>query len=257
MRFTQREVSALVVSALVLGFVFGFDDGRELFEISAWLSNFMLLAALSLVTLIIFTGAQKWTANRYGSAAEYGLWKARRYGLTESFYLHKPGEQGHKGSPLVWIPWGIILPLLIAFLSEGKIFFAVTGMIILTSKPMYRLGKRYVNLTEFETSKVAIAGPLSCIILALVLSLINPGHMFVTWLIKISIAVAIANMLPLPLIAGGVGFFGSKFFYVFSFGFILFAALLVWYVNVIATLLLALIIAIVLVTVAYYFGEVK
>ena len=255
--FSQKEVSALIISALVLGFVFGFDDGRQTFDLVSWLSNLMLLAALSLLSLVIFSGAQKWTATRYGSVVDYGIWRARRFGFVKSMYLHKRGESRQKGSPIAWVPLGVILPLLISFLSEGKVFFAVTGMIVLSSTAAHRLGKQFVNLTEFETSKIAIAGPLACIVFALLLSMVDQTAPLITWLIKINISIAIANMLPLPLIAGGMGFFGSKFFYVFSFVFILVASVIMWYASVLATLLLALIAAIILVAIAYHYGEVN
>ena len=53
-QFTTKEISAVVISALVLGFVFGFDDGREVFEFSLWFSNFWLMTVLALVSLIIY-----------------------------------------------------------------------------------------------------------------------------------------------------------------------------------------------------------
>jgi Zn-dependent protease len=152
---------------------------------------------------------------------------------------------------------GIIIPALFAFLSEGYVFFAVTGMILISSKARHRLGKEFLGLTDFEYSKIAVAGPMACIIFALILSLVNTLSVAVVWLIKINIALAIANMLPIPLITGSVAFFGSKFFYLFSFVFIIFASILMWYINFFFVIFFALILASLLVTIAYYFGEVK
>ena len=256
-KFSANEIIALFISALVLGVVFGFDDGREAFNLEVWFSNYVSMVFLSLIMLGIFVGAQKAIAARYGCAVEYNIWKFRRFGFGKSEYLHVPGEKRERPGGNIGIPLGIILPLVIAFLSDGKAFFAVTGMAVIAAKAAHRLGRPFAHVTEIETAKIIAAGPLACASVMLILKSMGSAEVLMQNGIVISMALAIANMIPLPKIAGGTIFFASKFFYVFSLVFILIAAIVAWFISAQLAVILALVIAISVVICVYYYMEMK
>jgi hypothetical protein len=254
-KFSANEIIALLISALVLGVVFGFDDGRETFNLEWWFSNYISMVFLSLIMLSVFVGAQKAIAARYGCTVEYNMWKFRRFGFAKSEYLHGLGEKREQQNGKIGIPLGIILPLLIAFLSEGKAFFVVTGMAVVAAKAAHRLGRHFVHATEMETAKITAAGPLACGTVMLILKSVGSAEVFVQNGIVISMTMAVANMLPLPKIAGGTIFFASKFFYVFSLVFILVAAIVAWFISAQLAVIIALVTAILVVIFTYYYME--
>lgn len=256
-KFTGNEIIVLVISAVVLGFVFGFDDGSAVFNAQNWFSNYASVAVISFLIMILFVLAQKTVAARYGATTEYALWKFRRFGFSKSEYVHQPGERAENIKSKAGIPLGIILPIIIAFLSEGKTFFAATGITAVTAKAAHRLGRPFISVTDMETAKSVAAGPIAVMILALALSLISNPTELIKNSIVISVAIAISNILPLPKIAGGTVFFASKFFYIFALVFVGVSALIVWFVNAIIAGVLALVLAIITVTFVYYYMETK
>ena len=248
-QFTTRELRNLIISALVLGVVFGFDDGREVFNAQAWLSNFFLVVVLSLGSLGLFILAQKWSAARRGAHCDVEVWSIKRVGFA-------PGA--HMSSKGFGIPLGIILPILVIALSNGSVWFAATGIAVLSSARTARVGRQFVNLREFDCAKIALAGPLISIIIALMLSLVQqPDVAIFSLLIKMNIAIAVSNMLPFPLLAGGQAFFGSFFLYVFTAAFIGLVSVLMLAIPTFATLVFASALALIGVTIVFYFLEVK
>lgn len=120
------------------------------------------------------------------------------------------------------------------------IFAAITSLNIQINKT-YRLGKKYTHLTNIESAKIAVTGPLANIFLALIASQINIP--LIKPFITINIILAISYMLPLPGIAGGTVFFGSKPLYVLSLVFIGIIALLMNYISIISSIIIAFIFA--------------
>jgi len=47
----KGEIGTVIIGACVLGFVFGFDDKREVFELSYWLSNVMVFIGIAFIIL--------------------------------------------------------------------------------------------------------------------------------------------------------------------------------------------------------------
>lgn len=137
------------------------------------------------------------------------------------------------------MPIGIILPLLISFLSDGQIFFAAAFTTSIIVHKGLRLGKQYRNLTDYESAKIALFGPIANILLATILAIFNLAAL--QELIFVNSMMATFTMLPLPGLVGSTVFFGSKPLYVFGYVFILVLALLLKsFVNPYSALLVAL-----------------
>lgn len=248
MLFNKTEVKHLVISALVLGFVFGFDDGKPLFVFSYWILNYLKFVVLSFIVLIIQELGQKLIAARSGCITEHRIWKIKRYG----FARHREFIKLPFGIENLYL--GIIIPILLTILSSGQLKFAAVGLSLITINPAYRLGRKYAHLTDFETAKIALTGPLIAMLFALILK-IFPVNSIAANLIVISTAFALSNIIPLPRLDGFETFFGSKPLFVFGAAFLIGCYYLIIYMNLFTTLILSLIMAAILVVLYYYYIE--
>lgn len=252
------EISSLLVAALVLGFVVGFDDGREIFVFKLWFANYLLMSCLALISLSVMVLGHKLAAEKYHLFAEYKIWGIRRYGFRDAMYLHKKGEAGWKGSPLEKIPLGIILPILVALLADGKIWFAAVGMLITSMNPLRRLGRKFIQIPDYEEARTAFAGILATIIFVIVLGLIqeaSPTPLGKT-LLLMNIALLLSALLPIPQLAGGRMLFTSMYFYVFALVLAGGIAFFIVYMPTIAALAAALVLAVMTTILTYFKREV-
>ena len=213
-----------------MGFIFGFDDKLPTFNIYNYLLNILKFIIFSFLALLIHNTIQKYFANRAGASTELSLWTSK-YKL--KFFRLK--------IPLFSFPKGIIFPILISFISLGQVFFAATTTTNISVKPAYRLGRKFVKLTEFEQAKIAAVSPLFHIVLAIILSIFNIK--ILDEFALINTMMAISTMLPLPGLLGATVLFNSKPLYVFSAVFILISALLLKLLSNISTLFIAFLLA--------------
>ncbi len=203
--------------------------------------------------MFVYQLAHKFIAKRYDCEAEFRIWKIERYGFRRSA---KFPARVAPGLSIKSLPVGIILSIILAFLSRGKFPFAAVGTTVLTSSTHHRLGRDYVRLTEFEESKIALAGPLSMLIVAIIFKLFSTINPSLNEVVFITSLIAVFNMLPIPHLDGTKVFFGGKVFFIFTFILVLGLAFLLYLLeSVVATILLAVIFAIVLSIIYYYFKE--
>ena len=177
--------------------------------------------------------AQKRLAKVYGCKVILDLWKLKRIITARKDIKIKLTKK----LTITYIPIGIILSILTYILSSGQIIFAAITSIETKITKAYRIGKKYVNLTDIESAKIAVVGPLVNIFLALLASQI-PSQIAKP-LIIINLAMAVSYMLPLPGIAGGTVFFGSKPLYIASLAFIGVIAILMNFMSTASTVLIA------------------
>lgn len=178
---------------------------------------------------------QKVLAKKYGCNANLDLWKIKRFTFRKEMQY-----------PL---PIGIVLSVLVYILSSGQIFFAAITSLNVVINKAYRIGKKFVHLTNFESAKIAVMGPLINILLALIASPFPYLDLFVA----INIALALSYMLPLPGIDGGTIFFGSKPLYFTSVIFIVAIAMMMNFISAALTLVLAAVFSITaLISYLYY-----
>lgn len=189
-------------ASLVLGLVFGFDDGRSSFNLILYLANILKFIILSLILLFIYYRTQKFIAKKTGATTKINLWKLDNFKIP---FTNKKRQ----------FPLWIIIPILVSLFSEGQLFFAAlitTGIVV---KPAYRIGRKYSRLTEMEQARILVSGPIVMILIAL---LFNP---FFKEIALVSSMIAVFSMLPLPGLAGMEIFFGSRTLYLVSLVFIL------------------------------------
>lgn len=194
------EVLALVISIVVMTILIIFSGQNA--------DSIILLRALvisSIIVLFVFL-AKKITANNLDIEIKIKNWEFQRYGLSSNAYFTKP------------VPVGLILPLLLSFISIGVVkFFAFLQFdsIALPSKAVKKYGqRRYSGIMEWDDALIVFYSLIPLLGLALISKFFAP-IIFLEFA-KYSWIYVFSNMLPLGKLDGTKMFFGSIPLYVFS-----------------------------------------
>ncbi|RLF59292.1 MAG: site-2 protease family protein [Thermoplasmata archaeon] len=167
MNFTKEEIKELIISALVIGFVFAWVERARFYQMN-FLEIFVVMLLAVGPAFIFHELAHKFVAQRRGCIAHYKMWET-----------------------------GLILAFFLAV--SLKIIFAAPGAVYI--RPIY-----FFNISRRDNGEIAAAGPLSNILLAIVflalthiggiLALVGSlGFMINSWL-------AFFNLLPFPPLDG-------------------------------------------------------
>ena len=193
--------------------------------------------------MLIYTESQKYFARKYGVIIKYSIWSLSNFTFTSS-----PLKPLIKFKKIEFsFPVGIIIPLLVSILSTGRLYFA--GILMNDIEPIkrYRIG-RPVYLSDLETTKIRVAGPISLIILSTLLKLFN----ILDDLAFMSIIVALTNMIPLTGLDGFHILFTSRPIYVFTTIFILIAGILLNLISPILALILSFLLSVIWLFIFFY-----
>lgn len=197
-----REKRDILITILVLSFIFGYNDGQQDFELAHWLLNYIKTLFIVAVTVLVFDAGMKLAALQQGFRAEYRMW-----------------------------PQGLAMGVIIALLTKGRFFLLLPGGLVLHHMMILRLGKFRYGLNTVAQGVIAAAGPVANLILAtaaLALSAqlnILPG--FFSQVAAINLWFLIYQLLPIPKLNGIHIFFMSRLAYVFIFATLLGYVLLV------------------------------
>ncbi len=168
--FTLKEGGNLLLSSLILGFLFS-------------LQNIYLFPAMSLIVGIAFVThelSHKFVAEHYDCKAEYVLW-----------------------------PQGILFSLIMGFLSGGNFIFAAIGYVSISNYYATRLGYHWTHLSLEETGKISAAGPLSNVVLGIIFSMF-PNNPFMAFGSFLNSTLALFNLMPFPPLDGSKVFAWSR-----------------------------------------------
>src|SRR3989338_3709915 len=250
--FTKKEISKLIVSALVLGFVFGFDDGHEFFDLRVWFSNYMFMVALSLISLTVMVLGHKWAAGRYSIQTEYNIWGISRFGFKDYQYIHKNKLMNR-------FPLGIILPIFIAVFSEGQIWLASVAMVLTSVNTVHRIVKKWVHDTDYEEARIMFAGIMATtlVIILFAFAFEKTGAELWKQLIFMNIAILLSHMLPFPQLAGGRMLLTSLYLFTFALAITAITSILVLLIPAVSTIMIAFILAVMTVIGVYFKREVN
>lgn len=241
MEYTRREIGYLITVILVLAFVFGFNDGKDTFDLAYWLAHFFKILLIVAISIFIHDFAHDLMAKKYGFISEYRVWGIKRFGFMSQSFPKTINLFGRQVT-IQSFPLGIVIALAVMLLSNGKAFFSAVSSYGLVIKKTHRLGRQFIEVTDFEEAKIAVAGPIACILLVVVLKMFNGSGAF-DEMILINSWMAFWDMIPLPGLDGAKVFYGSKPLYVFSFLFIIGIAILSSLLSAGPALLLALAVA--------------
>jgi len=181
--FTLIEIRDLIISAMVLAFIFSVAlEGFEFTTITSAIRNFFIALFIVGPTLIFHELAHKFTAQRYGCKAHYVMW-----------------------------PTGVLMSLLLTFLSGGTIIFAALGAVMISTYYPTRVGFRFIGLTSEEFGKISASGPATNIALAIIFALLKPlNPTIMSIAVNINLIVALFNLIPFPPLDGAKIFGWSK-----------------------------------------------
>ncbi len=237
--FTKREIIHLIISVVVLGFVFGFDDGSSTFIFSNWFRNLLLIILIVAIAVLFRELVIKLMARRHEAISEYEIWNIKRVWFDKELPF---------GFPL-----GIILTLFLSVGSLGKAFFTAIGVHKISEYKSARTGRKHSSLDYFEEAQICSVGILSSLFLAVIGILV--GRIFginMSLFVSTNFFIALFNMIPLSSLDGAKIFFGSLLMYIFILVFVVVAFLLIKY-SVILGLLVAFIIATIAVGVYFFY----
>lgn len=175
-KFSKREQKELVISSILFGFILSFRMwGGETFSPASGIRSW--ITATIMVLIVIW----------------FNLFVQKSFSLSLGYTTHH-----------YWWFQGILIALLLAFISYGYIPFIFPGFQHYEHVKRLRLGK-YRFLWNIKDMVVpAIAGVFSNIILALIISffyLINKNPVLLLF-IKINFLYAFLSLLPIPRIHG-------------------------------------------------------
>ncbi len=200
--FTKKEYLYLGISALVLAFIFGFDDGNPTFVLSKWLTNFLGILILVIIAILFRELIIKVFAKRHESSSEYEIW-----GINQVWFKTKI-EKG--------IPLGIFIAFVMALLSLGKFFFTAIGIHNLKENRNARVGRKFPHLQYYEEAQILSMGILSSLFLAVLgLWFGRISDFDIATFVNINFYIALFNLLPLSSLDGAKIFFGSLLTYIF------------------------------------------
>jgi Zn-dependent protease len=195
--FSKDEIKAIVISIIAYAFIISFRQwGDQSFELFAGMGNFFLALIIMTVTLLLHVSVQRISGLNVGFRVEYKLWI-----------------------------YGVIISLIACLFSNGIIWFLfLPGGIFLHLLSTHRLGYFRYGLNMMAHAMVAVVGPLSNLIFAVILKVIQsflPPSPILQKMILVNVFFAVFTMLPIPPLDGSRVFFQSRMGYAFLLGLII------------------------------------
>lgn len=229
-KFTKPEINHLIISIIIIGSLIALIKyTKDLSTNLILMMQGMLLIAIAILPNIL---AKKIVAKKYETEVEYRIWSITEKKQATSNYIKKI---------FMTIPIGLLLPILIVIVSQGKLLFLAFGMFII-SKHKTHIGKQRPYLTEFESAKIAFIGPITNLLIALIFKLISPFYL-IQQAIDINLYMAIYHLLPLPNLDGLKIFMAGRTFYIFTITFTIIFAILLKQTTIFYTVIMALVLA--------------
>ncbi len=236
--FEGREIKSLIIGGIVLGFIFSFREwGYGQLNLSIGITNLIRYSIISIIVLLVYQSSHKLIAKKYGAISSFRLWNIKRY-----WFSTKSKVENLTNNKIKSINTGIIIPILLALLSNGYLKFAAVGSSEVTSVSKKRLGKKFKHLTGFELAQIHLVGPLTLLLVALILNQFAGFEKVV----EICYLISIFSMIPFSGLDGSKIFFGSLGLYVFGLTVIIGTIILMQFISPLLTALLAVVVAFIL-----------
>lgn len=189
--FSRDELIGLFFSIIIVGFIFSFRDwGTESFSFSSGLGHLLQACLVAIITFFGRVSFQKIIALSWGYKAEFRVW---------------------------WT--GIIISVVIAFISLGRLPLVLIGGIVTTFMVRQRLGEYRYGYSFHQNALISFFGIVANLILALFFALglyYFPKNYFLTKGLWMNLVMSLCSLLPLTQNEGLGIFFGSRSFYFLS-----------------------------------------
>lgn len=133
--YSKTEIRDIVISTVVLSLAFGLGFADELGIVTGFFVSFLVVGT----GFVLHELAHRMVARRFGAVAEY-----RAY------------------------PFGLMLALLLALVSGGRLVFAAPGAVYISAHKFGRWHNEEMGITIEENGVISFVGPLTNIALATV-----------------------------------------------------------------------------------------
>ena len=214
--FKKIEIKGLLVTIIVLGFVASFSEwGYDTFDAKIGIINLVNAILIVALAIIARQAVQRILALAMNLKAEFKEWYP-----------------------------GLVIAIILAIVSGGKILFLVPGGIFLHFLEEHRLGYFRYGLSYTAQGYICLLGVLANVFLATLfkgLSILIPANTLLIKAVTINMWMALIAMLPIPPLDGSRIFFAIRGMHVFVFGSVVGWAILLNFASIWLTLLGALV----------------
>lgn len=225
--FDEKEVYQLIFGVFLIAYLIAFPTFT--------LSSSLIAIIFAAVILIPHVVAHKIVASHYVAEAKFKFLEWKRYGLFEDSVFKHP------------FPIWLVLPIVMIFVTLGKLKLFAIETFDISWKPYKRIGRWFTELEEQEIAIIAMAGPMVNLFFAFV-----AGVVFSFTSLDIAKEFAILNawfaffsLLPFGNLDGTKVLFGGMIKWVFIFISTIAILVLLHFVNVYVTFIIALLLAII------------
>ena len=223
--FEKKEVLQLILAVLLITYLIMFSDFT--------LVNFFVSLVFAFLLLVPHVIAHKIAAEYYLAESKFKFFEWKRFWFFEDSEFKNP------------VPIWIILPVLAVFLTQGIVKIFTIETCDITWKAERRIGRWFVQLQEHEIASIALAGPIVNLFFAFI-----GGVMFsITGLVLmkqfaiLNAWFAFFSLLPIGSLDGTKVLFGGMGRWVFVFVFTIAILVLLHFISIYVTLIIALIFA--------------
>lgn len=202
-KFSPKEIRASLVTILVLAFAISFRQWGVGSEINVGFGLAYLLGAIIIVGISFFVrlGFQKVMALAADLKSVYTMWS-----------------------------FGLLLCLLLVFITNGKLWFLIPGSIMIRYLPGHRIGWVRYGLNYFGIGVISLFGPIASIVLSMIFKtlyeIFNIQLFYTAFLFNIIWAVW--SMIPIPPSDGSRMFLGSRPTYMLGLAIVVSSAILLY-----------------------------
>ncbi len=242
--FTKKEIKHLIITIFILGFIFGFDDGRKIFALKNWLLNLAGVTLIVAFSILIRELVVKLKASRHDAKSEYEIWLARQMWF-----------RGH-GKLKYGVPFGIFIALLLTIISRGNVFFTGIGGHNIKEDLTARAGRKRVYIQDKEIAQIGLYSIWANVLLVIAGVMLKNYALGFEKFIEINMFIALFNMIPIGNLDGAKILFGNMFLYILNLIFLIVAFLLIKQ-GLILGIVIAFIAAVVISITWYYFYKYK
>ena len=243
-----KELRSISIASIILGFIISFTEwgpGQTVY-FSIGLANWFRGFLLAFIIFLIYIIANKQIAKLHGATAQFKIWGIERFWFNKSAKVSNIKFFGKKiGNSF---KTGIFLPLLFSLFSNGLIKFAAIGYTEVSEISAQRTGKKFKHLNDFEIARIHLAGPLICLLIAIIFSTLDSFNK----LAYVAKLITIYSILPISKLDGAKILFGSFPLYIFTLFLIIGSLLLINIIPTIASFFLALLLSIIILLIYLY-----
>jgi len=223
--FNKSEVQALVITVLVLGFVFGFDDGRSSFNFAFWLMNLFNCVLLVALSLLVSHSVVRIFNIHFGYKPEF---KMSLYGLIFCLIV-----------VLISDSWGKAIPILLP------------GFFVVSMMEGHRIGRFRYGINYKILGSISLFGPATNMLLAVLFKGLSAlpflaGNVLIEKAILINMLFAVYSLIPIPMNIGIYIFYWSRLGFAFIFSTFLGLALMInfsvaWWLIILTALVVGVV----------------